>query len=309
MSHDLVDWLADQGALFPTVRATGAAVPPPTPLESLPPSGPIEVTFDLSDPALQGQVTQSLLRSGVTMTLTAVGNGGLLDRSSTGVGVLSAEDPSGNATLARRIDGSLPTPESIRFSFDQEVTLDSIVVGAMHTGGAETLRLSLVSGEDPFAGVTGYSGDYQLSPGELAFSNSSGATGPQEIAFGLGAQDPIVIAAGTVLAITTQPSNGGGVLFNSITVQTAAASPGDFNQDGEVDGDDLAAWELNFGTAGLPYVAGDADGDDDVDGTDFLAWQRTVGGSVAATSVPEPGYCELIIAAASLGIAFGRGRR
>lgn len=59
--------------------------------------------------------------------------------------------------------------------------------------------------------------------------------------------------------------------------------PGDFDNDGDVDGDDLSggalSWESRYGV--------------DLDGADFLAWQRTFGltsGSLAAATatVPEP---------------------
>jgi hypothetical protein len=54
---------------------------------------------------------------------------------------------------------------------------------------------------------------------------------------------------------------------------------GDFDLDGDVDGDDFLAWQVGFG-AQLPTVEvgladGDADLDGDVDGDDFLAWQTT----------------------------------
>ena len=61
---------------------------------------------------------------------------------------------------------------------------------------------------------------------------------------------------------------------------------GDFDGDGDVDGDDEAKWEgdyaLNDGS--------DADDDGDSDGVDFLIWQRNYGfGTLAGTTaVPEP---------------------
>jgi hypothetical protein len=62
----------------------------------------------------------------------------------------------------------------------------------------------------------------------------------------------------------------------------------DFNQDGIVDGADLAQWEGAYGVS----AAGDVDADGDTDGTDFLSWQRQFAmGSLAAPSydvVPEP---------------------
>jgi T5SS/PEP-CTERM-associated repeat protein len=68
----------------------------------------------------------------------------------------------------------------------------------------------------------------------------------------------------------------------------------DFDEDGDVDGDDLAAWRHGFGGSGsASHGEGDADGDLDVDGADFLAWQRqlSVAPVAVAASVPEPSAC------------------
>jgi hypothetical protein len=84
----------------------------------------------------------------------------------------------------------------------------------------------------------------------------------------------------------------------------------DFDEDGSVDGDDLAAWSSNFGLAGVAEKDdGDADLDGDVDGADFLVWQQQLGTlpSIAATaSVPEPASAWLALCA---GIAAWRWRR
>lgn len=71
------------------------------------------------------------------------------------------------------------------------------------------------------------------------------------------------------------------------------ALSGDFNGDGEVDGDDLNEWKNGFGDAGN----GDADNDGDSDGADFLAWQRNLGIGVPvapAAAVPEPSAWTLV---------------
>jgi hypothetical protein len=69
---------------------------------------------------------------------------------------------------------------------------------------------------------------------------------------------------------------------------------GDFDDDGDVDGDDLGEWRNDFGqTAGS-----DADGDGDSDGADFLVWQQNLGIGVpskpAAAAVPEPAAWMLV---------------
>lgn len=92
--------------------------------------------------------------------------------------------------------------------------------------------------------------------------------------------------------------------FDNITVTGLVASfaAADFNDDGFVDGDDLATWQLNFGLpSGAAKNQGDADLDGDVDGADFLAWQQqwTGAGAVvaAAAAVPEPSSVLLLLTA------------
>ena len=71
-------------------------------------------------------------------------------------------------------------------------------------------------------------------------------------------------------------------------------SSADFDEDGDVDGDDFLAWQTGFGTAsGATRADGDADLDGDVDGEDFLAWQAqfgtSTGSGAAAVESPERG--------------------
>ena len=85
--------------------------------------------------------------------------------------------------------------------------------------------------------------------------------------------------------------------------QRAGEFTADFDDDGDVDGADLAQWEGDFGVNALS----DADDDGDSDGADLLAWQRQVGSAATATNaagVPEPGAAVLAACAlAALGVA------
>lgn len=79
----------------------------------------------------------------------------------------------------------------------------------------------------------------------------------------------------------------------------------DFDEDGDVDAGDLAAWQLGYGTtANTEHYRGDADNDGDVDGRDFLIWQRQYNGSGTLGSlqtVPEPsGGILLLVGLAAL---------
>jgi uncharacterized protein YodC (DUF2158 family) len=81
----------------------------------------------------------------------------------------------------------------------------------------------------------------------------------------------------------------------------------DFDHDGDVDGDDLAQWQGDFGV----NDRSDVDDDGDSDGHDFLAWQRQLSSSLpasAASSVPEPDAMALI-SLPGCGLALVRRRR
>jgi len=108
--------------------------------------------------------------------------------------------------------------------------------------------------------------------------------------------------------------NGNFVLqeFQIVDAVELPAPNADFDEDGSVDGDDLARWRANFST-GATHMQGNADGDGDVDGRDFLVWQRQLGGAppataAAAASVPEPGALALFTTACC-GFALGADRR
>jgi T5SS/PEP-CTERM-associated repeat protein len=80
----------------------------------------------------------------------------------------------------------------------------------------------------------------------------------------------------------------------------------DFDNDGDVDGDDLDQWQGDFGLNG----ESDADRDGDSDGSDFLAWQRQLVGPPShlpvGVAVPEPAALALALVAAALGISSNR---
>ncbi|MBA4107349.1 MAG: hypothetical protein C0485_16510 [Pirellula sp.] len=108
-----------------------------------------------------------------------------------------------------------------------------------------------------------------------------------------------------------QVNYGPGSLFdpNRIVLSNFAHDfiAADFDEDGDVDDDDLSLWRNNFGTANnADHRQGDADHDLDVDGNDFLLWQRQYGLGViqpkaASGGIPEPTSL-LLGMAAGLGI-------
>ncbi len=85
-----------------------------------------------------------------------------------------------------------------------------------------------------------------------------------------------------------------GLAMYEAYVQVANPLSGDFDEDGDVDAGDLAAWQLGAGmTTDAEHWQGDADADGDVDGDDFLVWQQQLGSPPLAQSVPEPAAAAL----------------
>jgi hypothetical protein len=86
---------------------------------------------------------------------------------------------------------------------------------------------------------------------------------------------------------------------------TSTALPGDFNGDGDVDGEDFAIWQSNFpkATGALPGE-GDGDGDGDVDGADFVVWQTNFPfmPAAGASLVPEPSGLAIAVGMSLLGV-------
>ena len=84
-------------------------------------------------------------------------------------------------------------------------------------------------------------------------------------------------------------------------IRQLVSQSGDFDYDLDVDANDLAIWQDNFGIA---QFDGDGDGDGDVDGNDFLTWQRNVEIGSSAVNVPEPQSLALALGAMAWFVRF-----
>jgi hypothetical protein len=81
-------------------------------------------------------------------------------------------------------------------------------------------------------------------------------------------------------------------------VRLIAEFGADFDEDGDVDSDDLVVWQGNYSMSGAAHTDGDANDDGAVNARDFLIWQRqfTGPGPLAdALVVPEPGIILLLL--------------
>jgi hypothetical protein len=89
--------------------------------------------------------------------------------------------------------------------------------------------------------------------------------------------------------------------YSTINWVTAPSSPADFNNDGHVDGIDLAMWQGGYGM----NANGDADDDGDTDGRDFLVWQREFTGASLTANVTMPEPSGVVLAAISVALLLG----
>jgi fibronectin-binding autotransporter adhesin len=108
---------------------------------------------------------------------------------------------------------------------------------------------------------------------------------------------------------------GGGAAGGSYMTLTVTAVPSsaDFNDDGQVDGNDFLAWQRGLGSSGRGlHASGDADFDGVIDAADLEVLRNQFGPvsetTAAVAAVPEPAAAALLLAALAQ-LALRRGRQ
>ena len=142
-----------------------------------------------------------------------------------------------------------------------------------------------------------------VDAGDFLSLSDAGATGPRQADGSLPVLDFLRLAADSNLIDAGidvgLPYDGLAPDLGALETWTIVYAAGDFDEDGDVDGDDLANWQTGFGaSSGASHNAGDADGDGDVDGADFLLWQGEFTGPSTLTTtmaVPEPAGATLFL--------------
>jgi hypothetical protein len=96
---------------------------------------------------------------------------------------------------------------------------------------------------------------------------------------------------------------GGRIDLGAFEVQSASAPSGDFDGDGDRDGNDFLIWQRGVGLTGAAATRakGNADNDGDVDGADLGVWRSQYGSGLVAALEAEQAVA--VVAAKSGGSA------
>lgn len=216
------------------------------------------------------------------------------------------------------------TDERALMEFDLSGVVEGATVTGVHLHLEPTQLTSGPGGEGPRLFFHGYNGDGVATAADASVPlNEIGATDivtefqPLEVTLDPAYIQSLIDQGATHLGLMVRGDNNGhraqfatwedGRADYVPLLTIDFATPGDFDNDGDVDSSDLAQWEADYGQNG----DSDADGDGDSDGADFLAWQRQVGHGItllaASQAVPEPSSIVLLIGLTAIGI-FDRRR-
>lgn len=179
---------------------------------------------------------------------------------------------------------AVPPIVTMGSSISVGVTISNIA-SVIAANGADELDYTLSVSGDLFGGATGI--DMALGGGNLHQVTLDTSTA--------GMRSGVITVSsssqGAAAAFQTFPIN-----FEVVSLFQAA----DFDDDGFVDGDDLATWRTNFGLSVGTKATGDANLDGTIDGADFLLWQQQfspAGSTLASTNVPEPAVGAMLLVA------------
>lgn len=222
-----------------------------------------------------------------------------------------------------------PTDAAVNYVYLPYET-ENLVAGRVNADGSIVNSTGVGSGAGQFTLTKDGNGRYLLTvagrtpnDGTLLLTPAAGFDGIADNTLAYEAAGNSFRILGLDLVTVEEKDNGGSVLFQDTAFSFAFldyANPleargegvflaADFNENGIVDGADLAAWKSGFGTGTLKSQ-GDANLDGHVDGSDFLIWQRQLGSlpPVAATAgaVPEPAALAMAMTA---GLALAIRRR
>jgi len=194
------------------------------------------------------------------------------------------------------VSDHLPVVADYQIPASMDVQVDTIPA-TVNLGDTVNIDVMIENIADVVAALGADELDYSLSvTGDLS-GNASGSilalagSDIQQISFDTSS---VGMRSGTLTVSSSSQAVANGLFSLPISFEVLSAFlEADFNEDGDVDATDLAAWESGLGLTGSATKAqGDANGDQDVNGADFAIWQQQLGQStnLAASThtVPEP---------------------
>jgi endonuclease I len=147
------------------------------------------------------------------------------------------------------------------------------LVGIVGGGDIAALTTDLA----PFGGATPLAAGASKS---VLASLATSTAGSFSASYTLSFSDENLVGATTLGSLTLSLSG---------VIEASAAATGDFDADGDVDGQDFLAWQLGLGLEnGATRGDGDANGDLAVDAADLEIWQAQFADASAANATPEP---------------------
>jgi len=209
----------------------------------------------------------------------------------------------GNLALVGAIEGEaayLFIDDGMGWSFDKKLTANNGSMGDLFGRSVGLNDETAIIGahqDNPNGQFSGSAYLFNASTGNQV-DKISAFDGAQFDSFGysVAIDDDMALVGANFDSTTDGIETGSAYLFNAI--QAA-----DFDEDSDVDGQDLADWQGGLGMLNPGHMDGDADLDGDVEGIDFLTWQRQFEPPALATSlgqVPGPSTLYLVLTAAVL---------
>lgn len=196
-------------------------------------------------------------------------------------------------------DGTGRTIRANRLIDEDQTQIDQVV------GGLTAAQVQIPAGSPNFLGLAG-------EVRYLGLKMNLNDTG--QINYGwIGIRiDNEADATGAVVGYAYESTPGVAILAGDAGPVAPSA---DYDDNGQIDGNDFLVWQRQFGTAVTPFSGADGSGNGMVDAADLTLWKgafgsATAAGEISAAAVPEPGSMLLgAMGGAFLLARFAVGRR
>lgn len=273
------------------------------------PDGPMDDRFDFQ--LVSGEMLDGEGMSIISNSYRAFGNNG----THTLNGAITTGSGASATVLSALRTNSDHLPVVADYQIPAKLGVELAAVPPVVTMGASiSLDVTVSNIASVVAAIGADELDYTLSVTGDLFGGANGI----DLALGGGNLHQVTLNTATpglksgVITVTSG-SQGAANALQTFPINFEVASPfltADFNENGFVDGDDLATWQTNFGLAtGATKSVGDANLDGAIDGGDYLLWQQqfnAAGAALASTNVPEPTAGAMLLTALALA---GRRKR